>query len=113
MPQAIPSMQILMSRAAEHRDRHSGIQYPYLPMMEPVVRALRDTRCLGLIMVARLEWVKFAAGELRPIYETYQQVKDENFTRLHLDHVPVIDEDQLVVDYEAVWARLSPWDMTP
>lgn len=99
---AIPSMQILMSRAAAAQTAIPGFNIPYLPMMEPVVRALRDTRCFGLVMVARLEWVKFAAGGLRPIYDTYQRVKDERFTRLHLDHVPVIDEDQLTVDYVAV-----------
>lgn len=102
MPQAIPSMQILMARAADTGTAIPGFNIPYLPMMEPVVRALRDTRCFGLVMVARLEWVKFSAGGLLPVFETYQQVKDERFTRLHLDHVPVIDEDQLVVDYEAV-----------
>src|SRR5208283_2208028 len=32
----------------------------------------------------------------------YQRVKDARFTRLHLDHVPVVDEDDLRVDYEAV-----------
>ena len=36
-----------------------GFNIPYLPMMEPVVKALVDTRTFGLIMVARLEWVKF------------------------------------------------------
>jgi len=71
-------------------------------MMEPVVRALRDTHCFGLIMVARLEWEKFSAGGVKPIYDMYQQVKDERFTRLHLDHVPVIDEDNLLVKYEAI-----------
>lgn len=72
---------------------------PYLPMMEPVIRALRDTQCVGLIAVARLEWEKFEAGGLRPIYNEYQKFKDEKYTRLHLDHVPVIDEDNKLVDY--------------
>lgn len=102
MPLIQPTMQTLMSRAFEARTAIPGFNIPYLPMMAPVVRALRDTRCFGLIMVARLEWTKFAAGGLRPIYDTYEQVKDERFTRLHLDHVPVIDEDQLAVDYDAV-----------
>ena len=31
-----------------------GFNIPYLPMMEPVVRALHDTGTFGLIMVARL-----------------------------------------------------------
>jgi len=72
---------------------------PCLPMMEPVVRALQDTQCFGLITVARLEWEKFEAGSLRAIYDEYQRVKDEKYTRLHLDHVPVIDEDNKLVDY--------------
>jgi len=75
---------------------------PYLPMMEPVVAALRATRVFGLIAVARLEWIKFEARSLQAVYDEYQRVKDERFTRLHLDHVPVIDEDNLRVDYEAV-----------
>jgi fructose-bisphosphate aldolase class II len=74
---------------------------PYLPMMEPVVAALRETDSFGLIAVARLEWVKFEAGGLRAVFDEYQRVKDERHTRLHLDHVPVIDEDDLRVDFEA------------
>lgn len=75
---------------------------PYLPMMEPVVAALRDMESFALIMVARLEWTKFEARSLKAVYDEYQRVKDERFTRLHLDHVPVIDEDNLRVDYVAV-----------
>ncbi len=79
-----------------------GFNIPYLPMMEPVVRALRDTNSFGLIMVARLEWEKFESGSLKDISAEYAKVKDENHTRLHLDHVPVIDEDDLRVDYAAI-----------
>ncbi len=75
---------------------------PYLPMMEPTVRALRDTNSFGLITVARLEWEKFESKSLTAIYDEYTKVKDENHTRLHLDHVPVIDEDDLRVDYVAI-----------
>ncbi len=76
-----------------------GFNIPYIPMMEPVVRALRDTETFGLIMVARLEWIKFKAGGLSEIKQEYDRVKDERFTRLHLDHVPVIDEDDYRVDF--------------
>lgn len=96
------SIHEMMVRAQQQRTAIPGFNIPYLPMMEPVVRALRDTRCFGLIMVARLEWEKFSAGGVKPIYDMYQQVKDEQFTRLHLDHVPVIDEDNRLVDYEAI-----------
>lgn len=74
---------------------------PYLPMMEPVITALREADSFGMIAVARLEWIKFGACSLRAVFEEYERVKDERFTRLHLDHVPVIDEDNLQVDFEA------------
>ena len=82
-----------------------GYNIPYLPMMEPIVRALRDTNSFGLIMVARPEWIKFEAESVRAIREEYERVKDEAHTRLHLDHVPAVDEDDLRVDYEAVIAE--------
>jgi fructose-bisphosphate aldolase, class II len=75
---------------------------PYLPMMSPVVRALRDTNCFGLIAVARPDWEKFGAISIRAVRDEYDRVRDERFTRLHLDHVPVIDEDGLRVDFEAI-----------
>ncbi len=75
---------------------------PYLPIMKPVVRALRNTNCFGLIAVARPEWEKFGAISIRAVRDEYERVKDERFTRLHLDHVPVIDEDRLRVDFEAI-----------
>ena len=77
-----------------------GFNIPYLPMMEPVIRALRDTGTFGLIMVARLEWLKFKSGSMKIIRDEYEQLKDLQFTRLHLDHVPVIDEDNLLTDFE-------------
>jgi len=71
-------------------------------MMKPVVDALRDEQAFGLIAVARLEWMKFEAGGLKEIMDEYRRVKDESYTRLHVDHVPVIDEDGLRVDYEPI-----------
>jgi fructose-bisphosphate aldolase class II len=95
----------LVHRALKTGTVIPGFNIPYLPMMEPVVRALRDTNSFGLIMVARLEWVKFESGSLEAIRDEYERVKDLNHTRLHLDHVPVIDEDGLRVDYEEIVER--------
>jgi fructose-bisphosphate aldolase class II len=75
---------------------------PYLPMMEPVIKALHDSGSFGLIAVARLEWVKFQALGLKAVAGEYRELKQEKFTRLHLDHVPVIDEDHKTVDYESI-----------
>src|ERR1019366_8211270 len=91
-----------MLNAQRARIAIPAFNIPYLPMMEAVVAALRDTDNFGLITVARLEWIKFEARSLQAIHAEYERVKDERFTRLHLDHVPVIDEDNLKVGYEAV-----------
>jgi ketose-bisphosphate aldolase len=92
----------IVRRAHEAGFAVPAFNVPYLPMIEPVVAALRDTDCFGFIAVARLEWEKFEAGGPGPVREAYERVKDERFTRLHLDHTPVIDEDLLRVDYMAI-----------
>ena len=95
----------LMDTAAKSGTVIPAFNIPYLPMMEPVVNALRDTRTVGLITVANLELHKFEARSLEAVREEYERVKDEGLTRLHLDHVPVIDEDNQRVDYERILAR--------
>lgn len=89
----------LMLLAWKHGMVIPGFNIPYLPMMEPVVKALVDTETFGLIMVARLEWIKFKSGSIRAIYDEYQKLQDPKHTRLHLDHIPVIDEDSKQVDF--------------
>jgi len=79
-----------------------ALNIPYIPMVAPVVRALRDTRCFGLVQVARPEIMKFESRSLKAVRDEYAKHGDERFTRLHLDHVPVIDEDNLKVDYEGM-----------
>lgn len=95
----------IMLQAAKDGLVIPAFNIPHLPMMEPIVEALRDARAFGLIQVARLEWMKFKSGSLKAIRDTYAGCKDERFTRLHLDHVPVIDEDNLTVDVEAIIAE--------
>ena len=92
----------LMLNAWKARLVVPAFNIPYLPMVEPIVRGLRDTQCFGLIAVARPEWEKFQAKSFQAVYEQYQKFKDERFTRIHLDHVPVIDEDNKRVDYEQI-----------
>ena len=95
-------IQEIMRGAWSRKKVVPAFNIPYLPMMEPVVQALHDADAFGLIAVARLEWIKFQAGGLREIYQQYHRVKDESCTRLHLDHVPVIDEDGYQVDFESI-----------
>jgi ketose-bisphosphate aldolase len=72
---------------------------PYLPMMEPVTQAIVDQDCFALIATARLEWYKFEARSLHAVAAEYRKWARPGYTWLHLDHVPVIDEDNLEVDF--------------
>lgn len=96
------STSVIISNAWRNGIVIPGFNIPYLPMMEPVIRALHDTDTFGLIMVARLEWIKFKSGSMKAIKDEYEKLKDKNYTRLHLDHVPVIDEDNLFTDFKAI-----------
>jgi ketose-bisphosphate aldolase len=75
---------------------------PYLPMVAPVVRAVVDTDSFAFIATARLEWFKFEAQGLKPVLDAFKSWDRPEYVRLHLDHVPVIDEDSVRVDYLAV-----------
>jgi len=75
---------------------------PYLPMMAPVIRAVVDQDCFALIEVARLEWTKFEAGGPAAVMAEFQKWPAPAHVRLHLDHVPVIDEDGLAVDFRSI-----------
>ena len=72
---------------------------PYLPMLEPVVRAVADQDSFALIETARIEWQKFECYGPAAVQEAFARFGDPEHVRLHLDHVPVVDEDDLEVDY--------------
>jgi len=75
---------------------------PHLPMAKPVIGAVVDQDSFALIAVARLEWIKFEAQSLTAVMEEFVKWNEPDYVRLHLDHVPVIDEDNLQVDYVSV-----------
>ena len=75
---------------------------PYLPMVEPVVRAAVDADCFALVATARLSWLKFESKSAAAVAEEYAKWAKPDCVRLHLDHVPVIDEDNQRVDFLAV-----------
>ncbi len=72
---------------------------PYLPMVEPVIQAVTEEDSFALVQVARLEWMKFQAQSLKAVRDEFAKYDNPKNVRLHLDHVPVIDEDQQQVDY--------------
>lgn len=71
----------------------------HLPMVEPVIRAVRDQDSFALIEVARVEWMKFGARGPAAVMEEFHRHDDPLHVRIHLDHVPVVDEDGMKVDY--------------
>lgn len=73
---------------------------PYLPIIEPVVSALKESRSFGLVEVARPDIEKFEAESFRAVQEEFKKHADKAYTRLHQDHVPVIDEDERLVDWK-------------
>jgi fructose-bisphosphate aldolase class II len=72
---------------------------PYLPMLEAVVRAVIDQECFSLIEVARLEWTKFESISPARVAAEFSKWHNPDHVRLHLDHIPVIDEDGQRVDF--------------
>ncbi|NLG24522.1 MAG: class II fructose-bisphosphate aldolase, partial [Clostridiales bacterium] len=93
-----------VSRAFDAGRVIPAFNVPYLPMIEPVARAIGGEGIVAMIQVARLEWEKFEAGSLERVAEEYARHRAPG-TLLHLDHVPIIDEDGLRVDYLPILRR--------
>lgn len=72
---------------------------PHAPMVKPIIEAIRDENSVAMVQVARVEWTKMSSESLEWIAEEYHKYEDPAHTLLHLDHVPVIDEDNLSVEY--------------
>ncbi len=72
---------------------------PYLPMVEPVVQAVTDQNVSALIETARIEWLKFECYGPAEVAAAFAPFRSSPYVDLHLDHVPVVDEDDLQVDY--------------
>lgn len=74
----------------------------HLPMTEPVIRAVADQDSFALVEVSRIDWMKFGAKSPKAVIDEFNKWKKADHMRIHLDHVPVIDEDGKRVDYRAV-----------
>ena len=90
---------ITVRKALENGLVVPAFNVPYPPMLKPIAQAIVDEDSVAMIQVARLEWEKFESVSLEHIAEEYAKYAAEGHTLLHLDHVPVIDEDHLEVDY--------------
>jgi ketose-bisphosphate aldolase len=90
----------LMDAAASSGTVIPAFNIPYIPMEAAVAEALARNDAYALVQVARLEIVKFQSRSITAIAEEYRRVADPRVAGLHLDHIPVIDEDNLQVDWK-------------
>ncbi|MDD3693286.1 MAG: class II fructose-bisphosphate aldolase [Oscillospiraceae bacterium] len=88
----------VIKKAQANKTIVPAFNIPYLPMVKPVIEAICDEDCVAMVQVARLEWEKFESKSLEAVAEEYFKYYDPDFTLLHLDHVPAIDEDLQTVD---------------
>jgi len=91
--------------AVETKTIIPAFNVPYLPMMEPIIEAIADGDAIAMVQVARLEWEKFGSESVEAVAEEYHRLKKPGNTLLHLDHVPVIDEDYQRVDVIPIFER--------
>lgn len=78
---------------------------PHIPMVKPIAQAAADENSVAMIQAARVEWEKFSAESLERVAAEYEKYKRDGHTLLHLDHIPVIDEDYQRVDYMELISR--------
>ena len=89
--------------------RESGVcipafNIPHPEMLKPIAEAIKDENSVAMIQVARVEWEKMYSVSLENIADEYTKYKNDH-TLLHLDHIPVIDEDYKEVEYMALIRR--------
>ena len=97
-----PSVAKIMQSACEKHVLIPAFNIAYLPMMRPVVRTLERLNTFGLAEVARPDVEKFGAKSFAAVVAEFRKEANPEFAALHLDHVPVIDEDGKRVDWEKV-----------
>ncbi|HON05424.1 MAG TPA: class II fructose-bisphosphate aldolase [Candidatus Ratteibacteria bacterium] len=71
----------------------------YLDMIKPISDALKEYKTIGIIQVSKPDIENFGAKSIKAVYEEYIKSADMMFTFLHLDHVPVIDENFMHVNW--------------
>lgn len=74
----------------------------FLPAIKPIIEAVKDEDSFALVQTCKLEWSKFDAKGYREVYEGYKEYESAGRVGLHLDHIPVIDEDEVRVDYKTI-----------
>lgn len=74
----------------------------YPEMVKPICNTLKSLNTFGILEVARPDIEKFGAKSFKVIFHEYKNYADPGYVSLHQDHVPVIDEDWIEVDYKSL-----------
>ncbi len=90
----------IMKRAYKKGILIPAFNVAYIPMVLPIVETLKKLRTFGLVEVSRPDVEKFGAESFEKVAQEYFKLADRKFTRLHQDHIPVIDEDGKRVNWK-------------
>lgn len=74
----------------------------YPEMIKPICDTLKKLGTFGMLEVARPDIEKFGAVSFTVVFEEYKKYGNPDFVSIHQDHVPVIDEDGMKVDYSVL-----------
>jgi ketose-bisphosphate aldolase len=91
-----------MERAYQRGVLVPAFNAAYHDMVKPICDTLKRLKTFGLLEVARPDIEKFGVESFTAIAELYRRFGDQEFVTLHQDHVPVVDEDGLNVDYRSL-----------
>ncbi len=72
---------------------------PRLPMIEPIARAVKDQGAFALIEIAQVEWQLDPAVCPPAVAAEFRRAADPQHLRLHLDHLPAVDEAGRPADF--------------
>ena len=73
----MPDIKVIVQNALRAGVAIPAFNVPYLPMIEPVVRAVVDQNSFAMIETARLEWYKFEAGGPEAVAQEYFRWQDQ------------------------------------
>jgi ketose-bisphosphate aldolase len=92
----------MMERAFQRRIMIPAFNAAYHDMVKPICDTLKRLKTFGLLEISRPDIEKFGIESFTRAAELYFAHCDEEFMALHQDHVPVIDEDDIRIDYMAL-----------
>lgn len=92
----------IMRRASRRHVLVPAFNVAHLPMLEAINEALAELNTFGLVEVALPDVRSFGAQSFAAVAQEYRRVADRRLSRLHLDHVPVIDEEGRRLDWRAM-----------